>query len=363
MSTSPTVQDIYSCTPRQARSAIVDCIQAGLVPFVKSSPGIGKSTIMRSINDQFNLHMIDHRASTSAPEDLSGLPRFVDGQATFAPFDIFPIVGTPIPKGKDGWMIFLDEFNSAPNSVQAACYKLILDKAVGQHKLHPNVCITAAGNLSTDRALVNQLSTAMQSRVIHIKMVPNLREWIEDVAIPQNYDERIIAYINYKGLDVLMDFRPDHQDETFCCPRTWEFMNKLVNGKVFNLAQRPDGTYDYEMEQKSQLYGGTITSGVAVDFIQFTKVFHSLVKIEDIIRNPTTADLPDSKQACFAAITHLGAKVTEDTFGPVSQYVNRMEAIYQVLFFRIIKQKLTGIRHHPAFIKAMTDLNKYLYED
>lgn len=351
-----TAQDIYNCTPRQARAMIVDCIQAGLVPFVKSSPGLGKSSIMKSIAKEFNLFVIDHRLSTSAPEDLSGLPRFVDGVATFTPFDIFPIETTPVPAGYDGWMIFLDEANSGTKMVQAASYKLVLDKMVGQAKLHAQLCITMAGNLSTDRAFVNPLSTAMQSRVIHIKLVPDLKEWMEDVAIPQNYDERIIAYLGYKGVETLMDFRPDHQEETFCCPRTWEFMNGLVNGKKFALK---NGVY--EMDTKIPLYAGTITSGVAVDFVQFTKVFHSIVKIEDVVRNPTGAPVPTDSQSVWAITSHLSAQVDKDTFGPVSTYVNRLPMTFRVIFFRTMKSRHPELRQHPAFKAAMIELAEYLY--
>src|SRR5690606_40928336 len=63
-------------TPRQARKFIVECIKAGLVPFLQGPPGIGKSVINHSISKDFNLQMIDHRLSTSEPTDLTGLPDF-----------------------------------------------------------------------------------------------------------------------------------------------------------------------------------------------------------------------------------------------------------------------------------------------
>lgn len=351
-----TAQDIYNCTPRQARAFIVDCIKARRVPFIKSSPGLGKSSLMRSVADEFNLWMIDHRLSTSAPEDLSGLPRFVDGKATFTPFDIFPVEGTPMPKGKDGWMIFLDEANSGTKMVQAASYKLVLDRMVGQARLHQNTCLTMAGNLSTDRAFVNPLSTAMQSRVVHIKLVPSLQEWMEDVAIPQNYDERIVAYLGYKGVETLMDFRPDHQEETFCCPRTWEFMNDLISGQTFAMH---NGVY--EMDAKIPLYAGTITSGVAVDFVQFTKVFHSIVKITDVVKDPTGTPVPTDSQSVWAITSHLSAQVDKDTFGPVSTYVNRLPMTFRVIFFRTMKARHPELRQHPAFKAAMIELAEYLY--
>lgn len=68
---------------------------------------------------------------------------------------------------------------------------------VGNHKLHDNVLIAAAGNLATDNAIVNPISTASQSRMVHLKMnFPSYDDWVQAVAIPNKYDSRIIAYLS-----------------------------------------------------------------------------------------------------------------------------------------------------------------------
>jgi hypothetical protein len=344
-------QEIYRCTPRQARGMIIDCIQAGLVPFVQSSPGMGKSAIMKSIANQFNLHLIDHRLSTSAPEDLSGLPEFYTDahgvrRARFVPFDMFPVQGTPVPDGKDGWMLFLDEMNSGTKMVQAASYKITLDKMIGQLPLHERVAITAAGNLSTDRAIVTALSTAMQSRVIHIEMLINFREWLEDVALVEDYDERVIAYLSYKP-DHLMDFRPDHQEKTFACPRTWEFMNRLIHNKEV-------------LDEKTPLYAGTLTSGIAVDFVQFTKVHNTIVSVKDVEKDPSGCPVPRDSPSKWMTITHLSKYITEKNLGALCTYANRMGIEFRILFFRTMMVRHPELRHKPEYAKAMSDLTQHL---
>lgn len=339
--------NLYRSTPRQIRSHIIDVLEAGLVPFVRSSPGMGKSSIMRSIAEELDLAMIDHRLSTSEPTDLSGLPQFVNGRARFAPFDeLFPIEGSIIPEGKQGWAVFLDEFNSAPKPVQAASYKLILDRMVGQHRLHENVVICAAGNLDTDRAIVNPISTAMQSRVVHLEMELSHPEWLEDVALKEGYDSRIIAYLSQYP-SKLMDFRPDHDEQTFCCPRTWEFMNRLIQGKEVR-------------EEKAALYAGTITSGVAVDFIQFTKVFANLLTVREILANPETCRIPEDVSTKWAVISHMMEKVDEKNFDGLSSYANRFSLDFKILFYRSILVRHAGLRTHPAFGKAMGELSRYI---
>lgn len=127
-----TVNNLYKATPRTARKYIEHCIKSNVVPFLQSSPGIGKSSLHFLVAEFFNLKLIDHRLSTSPPEDMSGLPAFKDGFAYFAPFrELFPIEGCELPVKTrdadgnptsyyDGWMIFLDEFNSARRETQAA---------------------------------------------------------------------------------------------------------------------------------------------------------------------------------------------------------------------------------------------------
>lgn len=341
---------IYTVTPRQAKTLIIDAIESGLVPNLHSSPGMGKSSIMREVAKHFNLHLIDHRMSTSVPEDLTGLPRFNDrNRAEFVPFeDLFPIKGDTIPTGKDGWMIFLDEFPAALKQVQAASFKLILDKMVGQKYLHENVVISAAGNLMSDRSIVNPISTAMQSRMVHLEMRVDFTEWLEDVALKEGYDTRVIAFLSqYNGK--LMDFRPDHTEKTFCCPRTWEFMQKLLKGgKPVNA-------------ERTALFAGTITSGVAAEFVQFCRVYTEMISLDQVLHNPASAPLPPSTDLKWATVTMLADKANAQNLDKLSDYIERFSVDFKILFYRMVfHNPALKLREHPVFRKAMIEMNKYL---
>lgn len=343
--------ELYTCTPRQVRGYIEDVLSAGLVPNVTGSPGLGKSSIIRGVGRDFNLHLLDHRVSTSAPEDFTGLPQFINGKARFAPFDeLFPLEGTPLPEGRDGWLLFLDEFNAGSKMVQAAAYKLILDRQVGQHRLHERVAIACAGNLMTDRSITTVLSTAMQSRLVHIEMVLSFNEWLEDVALAEDYDERIIAYLNYDN-DELFNFRPDHQDKTFNCPRTWEFMNALVKTKGIS-------------EKRTPLFAGTIASGSAAKFVQFAEVYKELLTVKQVLADPEGAPVPfNEPQKAWALVTHLMSKVDGQNFKDVTTYIDRFDLTFRILFYRGVMVRNKELRTHPAFTKAMVNLARYLKED
>lgn len=357
------LESIHHCTPDEAYAAMETCLRAGLVPYIQSSPGLGKSSLAKQLATKWNLKLIDHRLSTSAPEDLSGLPQLKDGKAMFAPFaELFPLEGEELPiKRKwvengeeqveryDGWLLLLDELPSAPRSVQAAAYKLILDREVGQHKLHARCLIIAAGNLATDKAIVNPIGTAMQSRLVHIQMVHNFRQWLMNVGLKQKYDARVLAFLSYKN-SALMDFDPNHENATFCCPRTWEFMNRLV--KVGGAGS-----------DQLKLFAGTISPGVAAEFVAFCEIYTEMVKLSDVLADPDACPVPYKTALRYATVTHLIEKVDNKNLEKIIIYISRFDMSFKVLFFRALMVQHEEMTSHPAFLKALTDLGNYLYRD
>ena len=95
-------------TTRELPEILTDILFAGLVPYVTSSPGLGKSAIVKQVADSLNLELIDVRLSQLDPSDLLGYPSIKDGKTAFIPPKMFPLKSDPLPKGKDGWCVFLN---------------------------------------------------------------------------------------------------------------------------------------------------------------------------------------------------------------------------------------------------------------
>lgn len=104
----------------QAIPVIQGLMKAKLVPLVKGSPGVGKSDIIHGIAKTFNLKVIDLRLAQCDPTDMLGFPQIKDGKADYVPMATFPLEGDELPKGYDGWLLFMDELTSAPKAIQAA---------------------------------------------------------------------------------------------------------------------------------------------------------------------------------------------------------------------------------------------------
>lgn len=365
--------------PRAAARLTLDVMEAHLVPYLSGSPGIGKSSIIKQVAEKLNLFVIDHRLSTSEPTDMNGLPDFdKDGYAYFAPFrGIFPIVGTPLPKNRNkpirdankrtekdpdgviidyepyrGWLLFLDELPAAPREVQAAAFKLILDRMVGQNYLHPQVWIVAAGNLITDRSVVNHLVTAMQSRLIHFELEVCHKEWLQDVALPRNFDPRIIGFIGQHAESKLMDFRPDHHDKTFACPRTWDFLNDLL--QVYN-KRKVDISDDH-----LPAIAGTISTGVGTEFLTYCKSWKQLVTTREILADPRNCRIPDRAPIKWATISSMVQVVDDKTFKEFSTYADRYDMGFRLLFYKLLSMRKPSIRDLPEFAVAMAMMDQHV---
>lgn len=330
-------------------------IKAKIVPLIQSSPGVGKSSIVHQIAEKYNLKLIDLRLASSDPTDLSGLPHFYTdaagrNKAEYATFDTFPLEGDPLPKdanGKEmnGWLLFLDEFTSAPKSVQAPAYKLVLDRMVGQHNLHPNVAMVAAGNKSTDNAIVIKLSSALQSRVAHLFLDVDKKEWI-DWAIAHGIDSRIIGFIEFAPGN-LHNFDPDHTDNTYSCPRTLEMLSRYTLGTQVTID-------DIDAVE------GIVGKGCATEFVTFCDIYQSLPAIADIVKDPAGCVLPSEKSQRYALATYIADHMDKNNAAPLVDYLKRLDVDFRVVAIRMANARTPGINMVPAVNLMIRDLVNYM---
>jgi hypothetical protein len=321
-------------TIKQAKELVMDVLKAGLTPMLHGSPGTSKSALGRQIAKENNLMFIDVRLSSMDPVDLNGLLTLdkESNKASYTPMDLFPLEKDTVPAGYAGWLIMFDEINSASLSIQAACYRIILDRQVGTHNLHKNVAMIAAGNKSTDKAIVNRMSTAMQSRLVHLDIVPNPKGWLE-WAEEVNIDYRIRAFIGFSP-DSLHVFNPNHNDFTFANSRTWEFVHKIIH------------TWATIPLSKLPILAGTIGEGVARSFLTYCEIFTKLPTIDQIKANPETTNIPVEASIKYAISALLVHHVTEANINSLMKYINRLPIEFQVITLK------SSLRKNPKLIQS-----------
>jgi MoxR-like ATPase len=335
----------YPITPRMLREELEAHAYAGTVPLFLGAPGIGKSEGGHDFADAMNLEMIDVRLSSYLAEDLNGLPVRDGDRAIFLPYDVFPTEDTPLPKGKDGWFLFLDEFTSMSKSVQAPVYKLLLDRMVGQRKLHKRVVIAAAGNRLQDRAVVTALSSALKSRVTTYEMEVNVEEWLQ-WASKNHIDERINGYINYHPSD-LMTFNPESDEASYSCPRSLYNLHKLIKDKEVTESMMPR-------------IAGTIGDGVATKFKTYCDEAKDLVRPEEIFSNPNEAPVPRRASTKYATILALTSKIVDDDkiIKAAITYIDKYDPEFQNVFYRTVLHKDQKLRDNRIIFDKSIQYHK-----
>jgi hypothetical protein len=327
--------------PSQAIRMMTTYITARLVPMLVGSPGCGKSDLVRQIAKKYNLKVIDLRLSQCDPTDLLGFPNIKGTKAGYVPMETFPLEGDKIPDGYSGWLLFLDEFNSAGNAVQAAAYKITLDRMVGIDKLHANVAIICAGNLDTDNAIVNPMSTALQSRLAHLELVLDTEEWCT-WASENQLDHRIVDYIRFRPGN-LYTFKPDHTDRTYACPRTWAFASRVLERE------------DVDSPDCLPLLAGVIGEGVAREFLVHCKIYETLPKIAEIVARPDAVKVPQEPSILYAITGSLADNAAKDNLTQLMKYIGRLPEEFQVVTLRDIVRRNKTLAAHPAVIKWTED--------
>ena len=206
----------------------VGFLKANLIPALWGHPGIGKSALGRLLANKFDLEFIDLRLGTIEPVDLNGfIHKDVEaGNFDYLPWAKFPLEGAALPPGKKGWLIMLDEVNTAPRQHLAAAYKFLHDRMIGQYRLHPKVRIMLGGNL-VGEGLAGALPSPLVSRVVHIVMNAELTPSVCKILGPS-----ISAFLtNHPKFIYQETTEPNTPFPTF---RTWEMVEKyrIANGSV-----------------------------------------------------------------------------------------------------------------------------------
>jgi len=337
----------------QAKELAIFYIQLGLLPMLHGSFGVGKSSVAQEIADEFNLLLIDKRLAQCDPTDLQGFPDKANGRSTYLPPEDIPLEGDPLPikypaikKGQimlygpkigtpadkdypavfyDGWLLFMDEINSADEEVQAASYKITLDRKVGQKKVHSACAMLAAGNLETDGAIVNDMSSALKTRLVHIIIsndLPVFQKW----ASKNGIDSRITSFLNYKPT-YLHDIPEQNDDPTYSCNRTWEFANRVMKN----------------MEFDNPLFiaalSGCISHPKAMELKAHVEVFSKLPEYSKILADADLIDIPHDMSTLWAMLGSIGDKAQKADMDQLMKFVTRLPKEHQVVLMLDIGAK------------------------
>lgn len=327
----------HNMRPTVLKQAIINAIAADIPIMITGSPGLGKSDIVRQAAEAAGYeHVEDLRLSQLDQVDLRGVPAVVyekdskgndipgTGQTTWNPPEFLCLP----PKS----VLFLDELNSAQSGVLAAAYQLVLNRRVGRLQLPADCRIVAAGNLSTDFAMVNQMPSALKNRMTHVTLECNNDDWCEWAA-SRSIHPSVIGFLRFRP-NMLNEFdrgnrtteakskaRNLREATSFATPRSWEMLSKYLA-----IGVGPQIEYS--------TYTSIVGEAAAAEFTGFQKHYRSLPDLDELLRKPKTTKVPDEPATLYALSAALAAHTTPDNMDTVMQYMDRVTKEFQVMYIR-----------------------------
>lgn len=307
--------------PSSLRTAIPKLLAKQRPAFLWGAPGVGKSDLVAQVAKDHKLELRDVRLSLLDPIDLKGFPTVdtVKKQMKWLPADFLP------RKGKG--LLFLDEMNQAPQSVQGAAYQLVLNRKIGEYELPEGWSVMAAGNRAGDRSIVHTMPSALANRFVHLDYDVNVDDW-NLWAMENKLHDDLRAFIQFRP-NLLHSFDPLTNPRAFPSPRSWAFVNDIYK----------DG---YSEDDQLEMIKGTVGEGAAAEFSGFVRLIKDLPRVDQVLIDPDGTKVPESPAGMYAMVTALDAKATTNNLARIMTYTDRLPVEFQTVFVR------SAIRRDPA---------------
>lgn len=289
-------------------------------------PGVGKSQGVYEIAEALkatthkSVQVCEVRLLLFNPIDLRGIP-VANEDKTLAVW-LKPKIFQMDESSQTINILFLDEISSAPASVQAAAYQLVLDRAVGEHKLPDNCLIIAAGNRTTDKSVAYKMPKALANRFLHINVESNFKDW-KAWAITHGINSKIIGFLNF--CPKLLNTFDDSDQIAFATPRTWEMASHILDNSD-------------SLNEAFPLICGLVGSGAAYEFNTWCKVYKDLPDYQDI-RKGKEHKVPTNASTLYALSAMMVENMHKDKTDSLAlsyaiDYVNLLPPDYSTMIFK-----------------------------
>jgi hypothetical protein len=328
--------------PSHAAAALEVFVKARIPAFLWGAPGIGKSDIVRQLAKKLGRPLIDIRAVHFDPADLHGIPgRDKKGYTVWSIPDFLPREDRDGPEG----VLFLDELTSAPKSVQAALYQLILDRRLGEYAFPDGWDIVGAGNREGDRGVTVPMPSPLANRFGHLEVISDLKDWCR-WAIKSGIRPELIAFVRFRP-ELLHDFDPRSGEKAFPTPRSWELTSRALEADPPPVVQMA-------------CFAGIVGQAAAIELTGFLRIWSQLPSIDGILLHPDTAEVPEGVSVLFAIASELSKRADDTNFGRIYQYAKRMPPDYAVLVMSDATGRDPALEQTKAYVDFCVEFSDVL---
>jgi len=311
--------------------------------FIHGSPGIGKSYIVNDIAKNNDYDIIDVRLSQLDAVDLRGIPSIKNDQTIW-----MPPVFLPTDMDSKG-ILFLDELNSAPLSVQAAIYQLVLDRKIGEYSLPKEWRIVCAGNKIDDKGIVFKLPSPLINRMVHIVLeakYDDFKIW----AIKNNIHSYIIGFLGFRP-DLLTTEVPtaNETNPAFCTPRAWNILSNILQ----NIDTKDIGSV-------APVIYGSVGYASGIEFLSFVKVYKTLPDIDRILSGESF-EVPEEASALYALTAAIIERYSDiEQANNLFTYSEKLPVEFAVMLIKDLIVKDESIAELDKFENWLEKYGEYI---
>ena len=261
--------------------------------FIWGPPGVGKTQVVTQATKKLGIDIRYISLAMTDAIDWRGVPHVVKeegecGITKWARPGFLPIEGAGL--------LFLDDFNVAPPTIQASAYDVVLRRAAGEHELGDRWLPIAAGNRESDRGVVFEMPSPLRNRMIHVELLPDIDSW-KEWAYSNAIHESVVGWLSWKA-DRLYDYEGFNKPRGFATPRSWEMASDILK------AGMPE-------DLERAMVAGVVGDGDAMEFRSFVKLRNKLPDVEKILKTGK-GPVPKDKSVLYALVGSLTTRLMAD---------------------------------------------------
>lgn len=273
--------------------------------FVIGDFGVGKTTVVSDFAASEGAEFHTLVASMMDRLDLGGLP-YGDAESDTTRMRPSAVVAglskERNPQGRPA-VLYLNEFNAAPDSVQPVFLRLIGERRVGELTIRDNVLVVADGNPSTASRLARDLPEPTRRRFNWLMVRSSAPTWC-DYAARRGLNPLVPAFVSQQAR-FFYTFDPSKKHHLcYACGASWERLAADLEhaGAVFG----GDG------EALTTWACGLVGVEAGQQFAAFLRHRNSIPDVFKFLAKPKTHELPAAADAFWVFLASVAQVATDN---------------------------------------------------
>jgi len=342
---------------------VIRAIGHELTPILISEPGVGKSSVLKMLEEDMGSDEYDYIYVDCPVKDMMDIAASIPNHESKS-LEYYVSTLFKLGNGKKK-VIMLDEFMKAPKLLQVIFTRMMLERTVGDEALPKGSIVFGTSNNATDGVGDTMLAHAANRVCLLHVCKPTVEEWNAWAGVidPDTGKPRVARSIrawvamNRKAMKSYLD--PDQEDNEFIfkpamTARSFVSPRSLAKASII-VESRDKLTENAVMSALS----GTIGESAARSMSAFINLEGKLMPYATIMKDPTGVDVPSDVSALimmmFEAVDCISNQTELNTY---MEFINRIKnAEVQSMFFTMI------VRSKPALARYNEAIRNWSVEN